>query len=43
MRGFVRMNSVEINKIVAAVLTAGVIAMTSGFVSQMLVKADELD
>lgn len=37
------MNSVEINKIVAAVLTAGVIAMTSGFVSQMLVKADELD
>ena len=37
------MDSVEINKIVAAVLTAGVIAMFSGFVSHMLVKAEELE
>ncbi len=37
------MDSVEINKIFAAVLTAGVIAMFSGFLSHMLVKAEELE
>ena len=37
------MDSVEINKIVAAALTAGVIAMFSGFLSHMLVNAEELE
>ncbi len=37
------MDSVEINKIVAAALTAGVIAMFSGFLSHMLVKPHELE
>ncbi len=37
------MDSVEINKIFAAVLTAGVIASFSGFVSHMLVNPHELE
>ena len=37
------MSSVEINKIVAAILTAGVVAMSAGFIADLLTKAHELD
>ena len=37
------MDSVEFNKIAAAVLTAGIIAMFSGFLANVLVKPHELD
>jgi cytochrome c len=37
------MDSLELNKIVAALLTAGVVAMTAGFVGELLVKPKELE
>lgn len=37
------MSSMELNKIVAAVLLAGVIAMTTGFVAELLVAPEELE
>ncbi len=37
------MSSLEINKIVAAILTAGVVAMTAGFVAELLINPDELE
>jgi hypothetical protein len=37
------MDSLELNKIVAAVLTAGVVAMTAGFIGELLVKPHELE
>jgi cytochrome c len=37
------MNNLEFNKIFAAVLVAGIVAMLGGFVSDLLVHPDELD
>lgn len=37
------MDSLEVNKIVAAILTAGVVAMTGGFIGELLVKPAELE
>ena len=36
------MSGVEVNKVIAAVLTAGIIAMLSGFVAHLLVQPQEL-
>jgi cytochrome c len=41
-REVIRMSSMELNKIVAAVLLAGVIAMTTGFLAELLVAPEEL-
>ena len=37
------MDSLEVNKIVAALLTAGVVAMSAGFIGELLVKPQELE
>jgi cytochrome c len=37
------MDSLEVNKIVAAILTAGVVGMTAGFIGELLTKPQELE
>lgn len=37
------MSTLEINKIVAAILTAGVVAMSAGFIADVLTKSHELE